>query len=95
MKIDGGSKTEAMYSHPFSLNEFEYGVFDDANGKLILSNNLEKHFQRGDTAKGKQVSALRREYWLNETGNLCYKLYMGIDGKEPELHLEAELTRSE
>ncbi len=82
-----------MLSHPFSLNEFEYGDYNSEKKTLNLANGEEKDFQRGNTAKGKQATALRREYWLNEKGNLCYKMYLGVDGKEPYLHLEAELTR--
>jgi len=39
------------------------------------------------------VTFLERVYWLNEKGNLCYKMMMGIDGKEAYPHLEAELER--
>jgi hypothetical protein len=42
---------EAMLSHPFGLNEFEYGTYSAE--KLELEASKAEHFQRGMTAKGK------------------------------------------
>jgi hypothetical protein len=33
-----------MYSHPFSLNEFEYGTWKDGENKLVLEATEESHF---------------------------------------------------
>ena len=80
---------EANYSHPFGLNEFEFGTFDGQ--KLVLEASLPEHFQRGKTAQGKQTTFFRREYWVNEAGNLCYKMFLGVDGGKPFEHLNGEL----
>jgi hypothetical protein len=42
---------EMMLSHPFSLNEFEYGTYSD--NKLEVESSKPEHFQRGNTSKGK------------------------------------------
>ena len=88
---EGGSgrPVEMMLSHPFSLNEFEYGTYDGE--RLKVESSKPEHFQRGMTAKGKQATGFRREYWLNEKGNLCYKMFLGVDGAEPYEHLNGEL----
>ena len=84
-------KVEASYSHPFSLNEFEFGLFSD--NSLVISASEPDHFQRGKTAKGKQTTGLKREYWLNESGNLCYRIHLAIDGGELKPHLECEMQK--
>jgi len=48
---EDGRKVEANFSHPFSLNEFEYGVLTD--NKLVMEASKPEHFQRGESAKGK------------------------------------------
>jgi hypothetical protein len=50
-KDDGVRPVEMMLSHPFSLNEFEYGTYSD--NKLEVESSKPEHFQRGKTAKGK------------------------------------------
>ena len=50
-----------------------------------------EQFQRGKTARGKQTTYFKRVYWLNEQGNLQYKMYLGVDGAEPYEHLNGEL----
>jgi hypothetical protein len=76
---EGGIRpVEMMLSHPFSLNEFEYGTYSD--NKLEVESSKPEHFQRGNTAKGKQTTGFKRIYWLNEKGNLCYKMFLGVDG---------------
>ena len=35
-------KVEASFSHPFSLNEFAYGIAED--NKLVLESNKPEHF---------------------------------------------------
>ena len=65
----GGYKAEASYSHPFGMNEFEFGScsnFGDESG-LVLAASEEAHFQRpkvttDETEKAKQVTYLRRKY---------------------------------
>ena len=84
-----GRAVEMMLSHPFSLNEFEYGTYDGES--LRVESSKPEHFQRGITAKGKQATRFRREYWLNEKGHLCYKMYLGVDGADPYEHLNGEL----
>ena len=46
--ILGGYKAEASYSHPFGMNEFEFGSVCNKNGESILSlvAHKEEHFQR-------------------------------------------------
>ena len=88
-KDDGVRPVEMMLSHPFSLNEFEYGTYSD--NKLEVESSKPEHFQRGKTAKGKQTTGFKRIYWLNEKGNLCYKMFLGVDGAEPYEHLNGEL----
>jgi hypothetical protein len=84
-----GRPVELMLSHPFSLNEFEYGTYTPE--RMNVESSKPEHFQRGLTAKGKQTTAFKREYWLNEKGNLCYKMYLGVNGAEPYEHLNGEL----
>jgi hypothetical protein len=88
-KDDGVRPVEMMLSHPFSLNEFEYGAYSD--NKLEVESSKPEHFQRGNTAKGKQTTGFKRIYWLNEKGHLCYKMFLGVDGAEPYEHLNGEL----
>ena len=78
-----------MFSHPFSLNEFEYGTY--SHEQLAIESSKPEHFQRGMTAKGKQTTAFKRVYWLNEKGNLCYKFFLGVDGNPAYEHLNGEL----
>ncbi|TNV72009.1 hypothetical protein FGO68_gene15388 [Halteria grandinella] len=88
LDAEGTRRVEATFSHPFSLQEVEEGTFD---GKRMV---LEaKQFQRGPTAKGKQTTAFRREYWINESGDLCYKMFLGVDGAEAFEHLNGELKQ--
>lgn len=87
---DPEKKVEATFSHPFGLNEFAYGTFNGE--RLVLEASEAGCFQRGKSAKGKQTTFFRREYWLNETGNLCYKMFLGVDGAAPFEHLNGELS---
>jgi hypothetical protein len=89
----GARPIEASFSHPFGLNEFEYGTY--TNERVTLEASKPEHFQRGATAKGKQTTFFKREYWLNEKGNLCYKMFLGFDDNEPFEHLNGELEPSE
>ncbi|CDW81707.1 UNKNOWN [Stylonychia lemnae] len=91
--MDGVARVEASFSHPFSLNEFEFGTFGD--NTLTIEASLPEHFQRGKTAKGKQTTGLKREYWLNENGNLCYRIHLAVDGGELIPHLECEMEKQE
>jgi len=94
-----GYKAEASYSHPFGMNEFEFGKCCQAGDEsmLILEASDESHFQRpkvttDQTEKAKQVTYLRREF--TRGGNtLSYKVYMGVGGAEPYLHLQAKLEK--
>ena len=86
---ESGRPVEMMLSNPFSLNEFEYGTYDGE--RLKVESRKPENFQRGMIAKGKQATGFRREYWLNKKGNLCYKMFLGVDGAEPYEHLNGEL----
>ena len=99
-KTDAGSyKAEASYSHPFGMNEFEFGTCGQNGDQsvLVLTASEEHHFQRPkvtseETEKAKQVTYLRREY--KRIGNtLNYEVYMGVGGAEPYLHLQAKLEK--
>ena len=57
----------------------------------MIEASKEEHFQRGMTAKGKQTTAFRREYWLNDKGNLCYKMFLGVENNPAYEHLNGEL----
>ena len=85
-------KVEALFSLPFSLNEIEYGTC--APTKLTISASKPEHFQRGNLACGKQTTGLTREYWLNEKGELCYRMQLGADGAAIKTHLEACLQKT-
>ena len=98
----GGYKAEASYSHPFGMNEFEFGSCSKANESgdesiLVLTASEEAHFQRpkittDENEKAKQVTYLRREF--KRHGNtLSYEVYMGVGGGEPYLHLKATLEK--
>ena len=95
LKVFKDSKAQASYSHPFGMNEFEFGVFQD--GQLTLVADQERHFQRpdvvtDDTAKAKQVSYLKRVYKLNGD-SLVYDVWMGTGGGEPRHHLHCDMQR--
>eukprot|EP00347_Sterkiella_histriomuscorum_P009863 403339587 len=92
--LEGKNKTEANYSHPFSLNEFDFGNYDSVNNKLTIAAIEPEHFQRGKTAKGKQTTGLKRSYWLDsETGDLCYQIDLAVDGGELKPHLECRMQK--
>ena len=84
-------KVEALYSHIFGVNDIEYGSFFE--NSLILEANKDEHFQRINSSSGKKTTAIKREYMLNEKGNLCYNMYLGVDGNDLILHLTAELEK--
>jgi len=86
----GERHVEAMLSHPFSLNEFEFGSCNES--KMEICASLPEHFQRGKTSKGQVTTGFRRVYFMNDNGNLCYRMYLGINNQEMHLHLEAELS---
>ena len=44
-------------------------------------------------AKAKQVTSIRREYTLTETGKIEFKVYLGVGGRESQLHLQGELSK--
>ena len=83
------------------MNEFEHGQLGKSKetGQTFLSMGAseEHHFQRpyGPTEekKAKQVTALKREFWLDNEGKLNYKVYLGVDGAPLKHHLSAQLTR--
>ena len=82
---------EASYSHPFSLNEFEYGTYSENSLDLELS---EEHIQLGKYAKpGQQMTAFTRHYELTEDGLLSYKMYLKMEGGEFFHHLDGLLQR--
>ena len=56
------NKAELMLSHPFSLQEQYKGLFDFEGNTLVCEANEEGSFLRGATAKGKAVTAMKREY---------------------------------
>ena len=92
----GSRKVEAMFSHPFSLNEFEYGQYSPSLQSLSLESSKPEHYQRGSTAKGKQTTGFRRDYWLDPaTGELCYKMHLAVDGGALVEHLEGRLKKVE
>jgi len=94
---DGASKVEASYSHPFSLNEFEFGTLKD--GVLEIGATEEHHFQRPQVTadpdkKAKQVTTLKRKFWFDqETSALKYEVYLGVAGQDAKLHLTASLKK--
>ena len=81
---------EASFVHPFSLAEYEYGTYYPKEQKMELEL---KHLLRGDYKKGRLTTAFKRVYWLNKRFELNYKMYLGLDNKEPYHHLEATLRR--
>lgn len=88
-----GYKAELMLSHPFSVNEFyKKGSFSfEGNSFRCEASEESGSFQRGPAAKGKAVTAMRREYRLDESGKLVYDIWLGVDGAEPKHHLHCEL----
>ena len=79
---------EANFAHPFSLTEFEYGVYYPKELKLELEL---KHLQRGELASGKQTTGLKRLYWMSKSGELNYKMWLAVDNEELKPHLQATL----
>ena len=97
-KIKGATgAVEASYSHPFGMNEFEFGELT-ADG-LTLEASEERHFQRPSAeadaeAKARQVTSIRREYTLTEAGSkMAFRVYLGVGGQPAQLHLQGELTK--
>ena len=77
-KGDGDVRTvEASYSHPFGMNEFEFGTL--SGDQLSLQATEEHNFQRPNPQaqkeqddKAKTVTGIRREYSLVENGKIQY-----------------------
>ena len=94
-----GRKVEASYSHPFGMNEFEFGSITEKS--LTLSATEEHNFQRPSPAsqdadiKAKQVTGIRREYTLTDDGCLEYKIYLKVGDQDEKHHLEAKLQKVE
>ena len=90
---------EASYSHPFSLNEFEFGNADAREGKLTLEASEEHHFQRptapSTDKKAKMVTGIKREYRLTAADKLEYDLYLSVDGQPLKHHLHCEMSKVE
>jgi len=59
----------------------------------VLEANKPEHFQKGKTAKGKETTGFKREYWLNEKAQLCYRMYLAYDGGELFHHLTGKLDK--
>ena len=92
---EGTFKAQASLSHPFGLNEFEFGSLQ--NGELTLVADQESHFQRptvttDENLKAKQVSYLKRVYKL-QGDSLVYDVWMGTGTNEPYHHLHCEMSR--
>ena len=93
---EGERRVEASYSHPFGMNEFEFGKIT-ANS-LTLAASEEHHFQRPELTataeeKARQVTYVLRQYNLTEDGKINFTLHLGVGGDEPKLHLQGTLTR--
>ena len=49
---------------------------------------------RGNTAFGKITTGFKREYKIDENGNLDSKMYLGVEDNEPYHHLSASLSKT-
>ena len=52
---DDSRRVEASYSHPFGMNEFEFGTI--TSSKLSLAATEERHFQRAHETDAADVEA--------------------------------------
>ena len=89
-------KVQASYSHPFGMNEFEFGEI--TADTLTLAATEERHFQRPADpataeAKAKQVTGIRREYRLAGEGHITFQMFLAVGGGDLQLHLEGELRK--
>ena len=82
-----GFKTELMLSHPFSVNESCSGHFDPESNTITIEASKPEDFQRSASAKGKQVTATKRVYKLNDQGEITYDFYLAVEGGELKHHL--------
>jgi hypothetical protein len=93
-----GRRVEASYSHPFSMNEFEFGEITTTS--LTLTASEEFHFQRpqqvatDDAQKARQVTHVRRNYTLVDKDEINFTVYLGIGYAEAKLHLQGTLHRA-
>ena len=95
---DVSRAVEASYSHSFGMNEFEFGHL--TSNSLTLEASEERHFQRSqvtDTADAdamaNKVTSIRREYRLTKDATISFKIYIGVGGQEPQMHLQGELSK--
>ena len=92
---EGKRSVEASYSHPFGVNEFEYGSLE---GKVLtLEATDESCFQRSQSSsKGdadKRVTGIWRKWTLSDDGKLVYEQHLSVAGKEKKLHLQITLQK--
>mmetsp|Transcript_10951 Transcript_10951/g.9683 ORF Transcript_10951/g.9683 Transcript_10951/m.9683 type:complete len:170 (+) Transcript_10951:23-532(+) len=89
---EGSNKVEASFTHPFSVNEFSFGTYTHASKELNVEAKKE-NLMRGNTAQGQMTTGIRREYTVDDSDSLTFKMYLGIDDKEPYHHLTGKLSR--
>ena len=95
LKVFADNKCEVSFSHPFGMNEFEFGHLD--GDKIELVADQEHHFQRpkivtDDTLKAKQVTYVKRVYTCLDN-ELHFDMWLGIGGQEPYHHLHCAMKR--
>jgi hypothetical protein len=95
---EGRRAVEASYSHPFGMNEFEFGELTASTLTLMASE--EYHFQRpkvvamDDAQKASQLTHVHRVYKLVKKDEINFTVHLGIGGAAPKLHLQGTLHRA-
>lgn len=94
LKIFGNGKAQASFSHPFDLNEFEFGSVE--GHQLTLEATQDQHFQRAqeptEDKKAKMVTYLKRVY-TRKGDTLECDTWLGVAGGEPKHHLHSVLEK--
>ncbi|KRX00507.1 Calycin-like protein [Pseudocohnilembus persalinus] len=81
---------ELLTAQPFGVASIEIGKFSDK--KITLSCKQDKLI-RTETAKKPFVTEFSREFWINDKGNLEYKMNLGTENYQARHHLSAELQK--
>jgi hypothetical protein len=99
LKVFPNYKMEASFSHPFSVNEFEFGELTKTENGFTwtLKADKESCFQRPEgVVSSKKVCFIERRFTL-EGNKLSYELDLGIDPNVTggKLHLTCSMTKSD
>ena len=88
-------EAEANFSHPFGMNEIEYGNLED--DKLELATTDDSCFYRSKSgeksAMSTAVTGIWRTYSLDKDGSLVFEQYLAKDHGEKKYHIKSVLRK--